>query len=320
MASRHWDEQPSGGLPLGEQKHHSRNFNLSLPITLTFCVLSCVSCSTLWEKPATPNPPLRIVVAPILLDAAISESTQIHTFDDAPSPESEPVVLRQLEDEIQTRAQRFLTEHLAQQEGFDVLPFQEARRTSADISVISKPWTEEQLLELGRQTNADFVISGRILDYGRVRWQYSMAGFVTHAAVELLVVGFATGWNPVALGAFVATDFTTDIPIWFGGGYVFGWAFRPVRIELSALQLKPCLGEVWTPQVVMVRVPGQALDEYPPEEQKRKEVQLEANLKEAMADLAETAGQTLRPQPCTQNGTPTVIRGGAIWKLLDLLY
>ena len=267
-----------------------------------------------------PNPHLRIVIAPILLDAAITKSTQIHTFDDAPSPESEPAVLRQLEDEIQASAQRFLTEHLARQEGFDVLPFQETRRTSADIGVAGEPWTEEQLRNLGKQTNADLVIAGRILDYGRVRWQYAMAGFVTHAVVELLVVGLATGWNPVALGAFAATDFTTDIPLWFGGGYVFGWAFRPVRIEISALQLTPCAGMVWTRQVVVVKVPGKALEGYLPEQQKRKDVQLEANLNEAMAELAETASEKLRQQPCTKDGTPAVIQGGTIWKLLDLLY
>lgn len=305
---------------MGEQRRHSQIFHLSLPLALCFCGLSCVSCSTLWEKPAIPNPPLKIVVAPILLDAAITESTQIHTFDDAPSPESEPAVLRQLEDEIQTSAQRFLTEHLAQQEGFDVLPFQETRRMSADIGVAGNSWTEEQVRDLGRQTNADVVIAGRILDYGRVRWQYATAGFVTHAVVELLVVGFATGWNPVALGAFAATDFTTDIPLWFGGGYVFGWAFRPVRIEISAIQLSPCTGMVWTRQVVVVKVPGKALEGYPSEQQKRKEIQLEANLNEAMAELAETASEKLRQQPCTQDGTPTVIQGGTIWKLLDLLY
>ena len=267
-----------------EQRHHSQKFHLLLPIALSFCVLSCVSCSTFWEKPAVPNPHLRIVIAPILLDAAITKSTQIHTFDEAPSSENEPVVLRQLEDEIQMSAQRFLTEHWRDRKDL-TFSHLETRRTSADIGFAGKPWTEEQLRDLGKQTNADLVIAGRILDYGRVRWQYAMAGFVTHAVVELLVVGLATGWNPVALGAFAATDFTTDIPLWFGGGYVFGWAFRPVRIEISALQLTPCTGVVWTRQVVVVKVPGKALEGYPPEQQKRKDVQLEANLNEAMAEL-----------------------------------
>jgi hypothetical protein len=110
------------------------------------------------------------------------------------------------------------------------------------------------------------------------------------------------------------------VPIWFGGGYVFGWAFRPVRIELSAIQLKPCEGVVWSKQEFVVRVPGRSLDEYPPEEQKRKEVQLEANLNRALAELAETASQKLRQQVCREDGTPVTISTGTLWKLLDLLY
>ena len=305
-------------ISLRQHKHRSRDFTLSLPVTITVCVFSLAGCAT--QQVAPPIPPLKVVVAPITLEAAITKSTQIHSFDDDPSPEREPALFAQLEDEIQVGAQRFLTEQLARQEGFDVVPFQDTRRVSSDVGIGGKPWTEEQHRELGRQTNTDFVISGRILDYGRVRWQYSLAGLIVHASVELLIVGLLSAWNPIALGSWAAFDLTTDVPIWFGGGYIFGWAFRPVRIELSAIQLKACEGVVWTKQEFFVRVPGNSLDEYPPEEQKRKEVQLEANLNRALIELVETASQKLRQQPCREDGTPTTISSGTLWMLLDLLY
>lgn len=77
---------------------------------------------------------------------------------------------------------------------------------------------------------------------------------------------------------------------------------------------------MWTRQELVIKVPGKSLAEYPPEEQKRKEVQLEANMYRSMTDLAETAGENLRIQSCTEDGKPAKIDGGTIWELLDLLY
>lgn len=86
-----------------------------------------------------------------MLEAAHTKSTQIHSFDEAPSPENEPVILSQLEDEIEVKAQRVLT-GLSQQQGLDVVPFQDTRRISPDIATHAKVWNEEQLLKLGKLT------------------------------------------------------------------------------------------------------------------------------------------------------------------------
>ena len=61
------------------------------------------------------------------------------------------------------------------------------------------------------------------------------------------------------------------------------WAFRPVRVHPDVFRMKNCEGPVWTDDEIKVRVPGKALAEYPLEKQKLKEVQLEANLNQAMA-------------------------------------
>jgi hypothetical protein len=164
---------------LSQDKDLTRGRTVSLAVTITVFVYFITGCVT--QQVTPPNPPLKVVVAPIALEAAITKSTQIHSFDEAPSPEREPVLLQQLEDEIQVGAQRHLTEQFARQKGFDIVPFRDVRRLSADINLADNPWTEEQHRALGRQMNADFVISGRILDYGHVRWQYSLAGLIVHA-------------------------------------------------------------------------------------------------------------------------------------------
>ncbi len=278
------------------------------------------SCSTLGEQPlATRSVPLKIVVGPVILETPISTSTQIHSFEAAPPPEIEPILRAQLKDEIQIKAQRFLTEHLAKQPGLTVVPFQETRRILPDIGELGKSLTEDQIRALGQTTGADVVVTGVIHDYGRVRWQYWVTGWLMHVSIWTTVVGAATAWNPAAVGTYLAVDAATDFPIWYGGAEIFGWAFRPVRVHLDAIQLQNCEGPIWSDDELRVRVPGTALAEYPPEQQKQKEVQLEANLNRAMAELAETTGEKLTLQACNGNGKPEKIRGFAFSSVFDFL-
>jgi hypothetical protein len=135
----------------------------------------------------------------------------------------------------------------------------------------------------------------------------------------LLVIGVASGWNPIIVVPAYFLDVVTDVPIWYGGADVFGFAFRPVRVHGDAVQLRNCEGLIWTKDELVVRVPGKALAEYPLEKQKLKEVQLEANLNRAMAEIADTAGEKLALQACRQDGKPEKIRGFSLSSLLDLL-
>ncbi len=276
-------------------------------------------CITLGRPPASLTAsPLKVVVGPVILEALITKSTQIHSFEEAPSPEIDPVLLAQMKEEIQIRAQRFLTEHLARHSGIMVVPFDETRRLLDDLAPAGAPLTEDQIRVLGHQTGADIVVTGLIHDYGAVRWQYWVTGWLLHVSAWTTAIGVATAWNPAAVGAFLAVDATTDFPIWYGGAEIAGWAFRPVRVHLDAFQLQPCEGPVWSDDALRVRVPGKALAEYSPEEQKRKEVQLEANLNRAMAELAETAGEKLVLRTCTEDGKPEKIRGFSLSSLFDL--
>ncbi len=290
-------------------------------MVLSVCVF-LGGCSSLSGGPTSAplDVPLKVVVGPVILERPLPESTQIHSFSDDPSPEFEPVIMAQLVDELQIRAQQILTEQMAHQSGLAVVPFDETRRMLADIAPSGTPLTAEQIDALAAQSRADVVITGLIHDYGKVRWQYWVAGWVAHVAIFTSVIGVTTAWNPAAIGAYLIFDATTDFPIWYGGAQVFGWAFRPVRVHLEAVQIRNCRGVVWSEDELAIKVPGKTLAEYPPDEQSKKEIQLEANLKHVMAEFAETIAPKLVLQHCQADGTPATISSFSIWSVFDLLY
>jgi len=278
-------------------------------------------CSSVGGPSSGPlNHPLKVVVGPVILERPLPKSTQIYSFADDPPPELEAVIVAQFVDEIQTKAQQFLTEALAHQSGLVVIPFDETRRMMADLAPAGTPLTAEQVDALALQSGADVVVTGLIHDYGQVRWQYWATGWLTHTTIELTIVGFASAWHPAAIGAYLAFDTITDFPLWYGGAQVFGWAFRPVRVHAEVAQVRNCRGVVWSEDELAVKVPGKKLAEYPPEQQSKKEIQLEVNLQRVMAEIAETVGPKLALQPCQADGTPAQISTFSIWSVFDLLY
>jgi hypothetical protein len=291
------------------------------PFSVFMCIIFISSlitgCSGL--RPSIPNPPLKIVVGPVAFEAPVTKSKQIHSFDQNPDADQDKTLLPILIDEIQLKAQRYLTETFSHHDGFMVVPFNETRRLLADLTLAGTSLTDEQSALLADQTGADYVITGLIHDYGAVRWQYWTTALALHAATELLIVGFASGWNPAIVVPALALDIATDVPIWYGGAQILGWAFRPVRIHLDAFQAIQCSGRVWSTDEAKVLVPGKTLNEYPVEERKLKEVQLEANLRHATEAIISHAADTVRLQPCQADGTPAKIRRFSLWTLLDLL-
>ncbi len=289
-------------------------------IMILWLTLINQGCTHLGQPGEAAKSPLKLVVGPVALDAAITKSTQIHSFDDPPSPETEATVLATLLDETQAHAQQALTAALARHARFTVVPFEDARRAQPDVASPAVAWTHEELLALGRAAQADLVVDAHILDYGVVRWQYWVTGWLAHASIATTIVGLASSWNPAAIGAYLAVDATTDLPLWWGGAQVFGWAFRPVRMQVDVLQLTPCEGLIWNQQELVVKVPGDELAHYTPDERTKKEVQLDINLHRAATAIADDAAAALDRQPCDEQGRPKPIDTFSLWRWLDVLH
>ena len=179
-------------------------------------LLAVQGCSLLpGQTLPPPSPPLRLVVAQVALEASVTSPTDLYTFNEPPSPESEPGLLTELIDEVEVKGQRILTEQLAHQAGFIVVPFADARRMRTNLESTDTQLDHDQLRLFAMETSADVVISAQIVDYGVVRWQYWVPGLIISMMAETLIVGAASGFNPLIMAATAGSELLTDVP--FGG-------------------------------------------------------------------------------------------------------
>jgi len=234
------------------------------------------------------------------MEAPVTSPSDLATFEESPSSDVASQLLKQLIEEVEVTAQRLMTEELARQPGFLVVPFPDARRLQTNRSVAGKPLDAEGLRELGEEAHADLVVTGRLIDYGVVRWQYWVPGLLVSMLTETLIVGAATGFNPVAMAATAASELLTDVPVWWGGAYIAGWALRPVRLKMEAREVRGCTENPWKEEAVVVLIPGWTLKKVESDERRRKEVQLTVNLTRAATEIAEQAEKELRPAHCAK--------------------
>jgi hypothetical protein len=252
-----------------------------------------------------PDPPLTVLVGPVTLDAPVTSPSDLYTFRERPSSETEHQLLAQLIEEVEVTGQRILTEQLARQPGFIVVPFADTRRLQTNLQSVSGPLDAESLRLLGKEAHADIVLAVDIVDYRVVRWQYWVPGLILSMLAETLIVGAATGFNPAFMAATAGSELLTDVPLWWGGAYIAGWALRPVQVQVEALRVTGCEQDVWEEETLVILVPWKTLANFPSEKRRRKEVQLEVNLTHALTEIAEHAGHELRLTPCGHEASPT---------------
>ena len=131
-----------------------------------FVLIATNGCSVLpWYKAPPPNAPLKLLVVQITMKAPLSSPTDLKSFDKPPPEEEEPILLAQLIEEVEQRAQQLLIEQLAQQPEFAVVPLDKARQIRADMGFGNESLDNTQLRAFGAQAGVDVVLSGRILAY-----------------------------------------------------------------------------------------------------------------------------------------------------------
>ncbi|HKW86552.1 MAG TPA: hypothetical protein VJM82_05755 [Nitrospiraceae bacterium] len=220
-------------------------------------------------------------------DLDITKLSAVKTVDGTLSPEEESTQLAEALREIQQKARWLLLSRLATGQGFRIVPLAETDALAEELQL--KPGVlpnAEQLAEFRRRLGADLVIPGSILDYGKVRWQWLAAGMFADISWETVAIGVATAWNPGVILGNVGFELLTSTPLWFGGGYLFGVAMRPVRVEARAFETSHGY-PIWQAMDESAYAWG-ALKAFPEAVRDKKEIQLELNLAEIMESLGDS--------------------------------
>jgi hypothetical protein len=227
-----------------------------------------------------------VAILPFGFDLEITQLSAVKTVDETLSQEDETTHVAETLWEIQQEARWLLLSRLAAGQGFQFVSAAQTDALAAELDlkpgVLPNP---EQLTEFRRRLGADLVVAGSILDYGKIRWQWMLAGMTADMTAESIALGLATAWNPIAIGANLGFELLTSTPLWFGGGYVFGVALRPVRVEARAFETIQGY-PIWQAMDQSAYAWG-ALKTLPEEVRRKKETQLQLNLAEIMESLGD---------------------------------
>ena len=264
------------------------------------CVVSVALTGCVAFDPSVPstvedlNERPSVAILPFGFDLEITELSAVKTVEGTLSPEDEAAQLAEGLREIQQEARWLLLSRLATGQGFRFVPLEQTDALAEELQLTPGALPNaDQLTEFRRRLGADLVIAGSILDYGKVRWQWSAAGAFADLSAETIVIGLASEWNPAIILANAGFELLTNSAIFFGGGYLFGIALRPVRVEARAfetLQGYP----IWQSMDASAYAWG-TLKMLPEEIRGKKEAQLELNLAEVM----ESMGDSLTRQALT---------------------
>jgi hypothetical protein len=227
-----------------------------------------------------------VAILPFGFDLEITTLSAVKTTNEILSPEEESKQVAEALREIQREARWLLLSRLAAGQGFQFVSAEQTDVLAEELQlkpgVLPNP---DQLTEFRRRLGADLVVAGSILDYGKVRWQWMLAGMTTDMTAESIAIGLATAWNPIAIGANLGFELLTSTPLWFGGGYLFGISFRPVRVEARAFETVQGY-PIWQAMDESAYAWG-ALKTLPEAVRGKKETQLHLNLAEIMESLGD---------------------------------
>jgi len=246
-------------------------------IAATFSIfLFAQSCATVpLPKTLMLDHPPRLGIIGFKVTAPIRSLSSITVVDKRPDEKDERARIDEALREIENRAGEFLAGELAKKNIVEpVLIPQGALGTR-----IGERPSQSQIVSIQNEYGVDAIIYGEIPQYGRTRLIYPILGMSADILAESVIINALTHSEGLIL-ANIAFDLVTSTPLWFGGAYVFGWAFRPVTVKAFAISVTDGK-EVWSKTIDRI-VDRKILATYPQRERSKKEIQLEVSLHSAM--------------------------------------
>lgn len=253
----------------------------------SFCLAGLAApAAAAWGEVSLAQRPI-VAVFDFDLGIEITTLSTVRTVTKELPPEEEAQLVQDAVREITGRARRQFYDRLQTSGCCTMVAIEEVDATVKELGLPDKgPFSPAQWAGIRRRLGADLVVQGTVLDYGKVRWQWLAGGMAVDMTWESIVIGAATAWNPIAIFANLGFELMTSPPVWFGGGYLFGVAFRPVRVEARALDVET--GAVVWEEMESAAYARDSLKALPEKERDKKEAQLGVNLRKAMDALVDS--------------------------------
>ncbi len=245
-----------------------------------FIFLFLISCATApLPKTLALNHTPRLGVIGFKVTAPVRRLSSIADIKKSPGEKDERAGIGGAMRKIENRANEFLVGELVKRNKVEPVLIPEG---SFGTRIGERP-SQSQIDLIREEYGVDAVIYGEIPWYGRTRLIYPIMGMSADILAESVIINSLTHSVSLVL-ANVAFDLVTSTPLWFGGAYIFGWAFRPVTVKAWALSTTDGK-EVYSVTIDRI-VDRKILATYPEQERSKKEIQLEASLHSAMRAVA----------------------------------
>lgn len=243
-----------------------------ITILLLIFLASCSNLSL--KKKVTKDTPLRLGVLGFKITAPIKKLKSIES-----NPEG-----KNLQDEILKReveAKKFFFQYFnAYYKDIELV----------DVSADTVKWerglkvSESDLRTLKEKYTLDGLLLGEIPWYGTTNLMWPIIGFTADIAIETIIIGVVTKWNGPLIVANLGWEVVTNGPLWFGGAWLFGQAYKPVTVETKLVTFKDGIQE--HKEEFDVTKSRHMLEKFPEKERKKVENQLDASLKKALKNIA----------------------------------
>lgn len=295
-----------GALLLPTRRVPRRLNFIGIGILLAFLAGLNTGCAT-WSKHgvALEKEKVRLVVLPVQNTLSIKKLSYIQSLpkSEARMPTNEA---ERIASQMQAATENIgncIVSNLDRSFFFQVVPVAEVPPALAALQLDNRSGnlTTNEVMALGKQLNAQAVLTVRLSGYGRIKkkWLFLLIG---SGVVEGVTQGAAAAvitTSPWAGVGVAAEEILQETLTWGGGVFIFDRIFTPVVLD-AQLASTADGATIWT-DTTFAKINSKALKKLPEVERSRKEIRLQltaaAAAKELSVDLNKKAFKNIRWEP-----------------------
>lgn len=244
-------------------------------ILILFIVTSCSSMNL--KKDESKTSPTRLGVVGFKITAPLKKLKDIQTIEkDQTYPTLEEEIARR-EFEAKLFFIQYMNSYYKNVETVDIPPEKVSWKKDFKVS-------QDDLKKVKDEYHLDALILGEVPWYGKTNLAYPAIAMTADILIETAIICVVTKWNGPIIFANIGYEIVTGIPLWFGGAYLFGEAYKPVTINAKLFEFGETITE--SDREFDVTKSSHLLKKLQKKERKKIQNQLDASMKKALKEIA----------------------------------